>query len=285
MTGGGIGGHYGHYTCRVAAQVRTGVTDQPFEVRTDVFEGPFDLLLHLILQDEVDLYEVRVGDIVDAYLAELDRMEHLDLEVATEFLLIAATLVHLKSSRLLPSGESLDLDEELALWSERDLLLARLLECQTFKAAAQALERLAGAAGRGLSRVAGPDERYLELVPDFLAGIGADDLRAAFLRAAAVRPTPRVSIQHITDIPISVNEVAADLMERLPGIETVEFRELTEDLETGIEVVVYFLAVLELYKRGLVDVLQATTFGRIAITWTGEADVNQPLVGVDSYEG
>jgi len=89
----------------------------------------------------------------------------------------------------------------------------------------------------------------------------------------------------ITDIPISVNEVAADLMERLPGIETVEFRELTEDLETGIEVVVYFLAVLELYKRGLVDVLQATTFGRIAITWTGEADVNQPLVGVDSYEG
>ncbi len=285
MTGGGIGGHYGHYTCRVAAQVRTGVTDQPFEVRTDVFEGPFDLLLHLILQDEVDLYEVRVGDIVDAYLAELDRMEHLDLEVATEFLLIAATLVHLKSSRLLPSGESLDLDEELALWSERDLLLARLLECQTFKAAAQALERLAGVAGRGLSRVAGPDERYLELVPDFLAGIGADDLRAAFLRAAAVRPTPRVSIQHITDIPISVNEVAADLMERLPGIETVEFRELTEDLETGIEVVVYFLAVLELYKRGLVDVLQATTFGRIAITWTGEADVNQPLVGVDSYEG
>jgi len=285
MTGGGIGGHYGHYTCRVAAQVRTGVTDQPFEVRTDVFEGPFDLLLHLILQDEVDLYEVRVGDIVDAYLAELDRMEHLDLEVATEFLLIAATLVHLKSSRLLPSGESLDLDEELALWSERDLLLARLLECQTFKAAAQALERLAGVAGRGLSRVAGPDERYLELVPDFLAGIGADDLRAAFLRAAAVRPTPRVSIQHITDIPISVNEVAADLMERLPGIETVEFRELTEDLEAGIEVVVYFLAVLELYKRGLVDVLQATTFGRIAITWTGEADVNQPLVGVDSYEG
>ncbi|WP_419850844.1 segregation and condensation protein A [Candidatus Poriferisocius sp.] len=269
----------------MVAEVRTEVSEGPFEVRTEVFEGPFDLLLHLILREEVDLYEVRVGDIVDAYLAELDRMEQLNLEVATEFLLIAATLVQLKSSRLLPDSESLDLDEELALWSERDLLLARLLECQTFKAAAQALEQLAAGAGRGVPRTAGPDERYLELVPDFLEGIGPDDLRAAFLRATAARPTPRVNVQHITDIPISVDEVTADLMARLPEIGTVGFRELTDDLETGIEVVVYFLAVLELYKRGLVDVLQAATFGRIAITWSGEADFDQPLIGVDAYDG
>ncbi|MCY4193846.1 MAG: segregation/condensation protein A [bacterium] len=269
----------------MAAQVRTGVTDQPFEVRTDVFEGPLDLLLHLILQDEVDLYEVRVGDIVDAYLAELDRMEHLDLEVATEFLLIAATLVQLKSSRLLPSGEPLDLDEELSLWSERDLLLARLLECQTFKAAAQALEQLAAVAGRGVPRTAGPDERYLELVPDFLAGIGPCDLRAAFLRAAASRPAPRVDRAHVTDIPFSVNEVATELVARLPGAGTVGFRDLTDGLETGIEVVVYFLAVLELYKRGLVEISQATTFGRIAITWSGQAGLDDPLIAADAYDG
>lgn len=273
------------YTWRVTAQVRTEVLQGPFEVRTEIFEGPFDLLLHLILRDEVDLYEVRVGDIVDAYLAELDRMDQLNLDVATEFLLIAATLVQLKSSRLLPDSESLDLDEELALWSERDLLLARLLECQTFKAAAQALEQLAAVAGRGLPRTAGPDERYLELVPDFLEGIVPGDLRAAFLRATAARPAPQVDIRHITDIPISVDEVAADLMARLPDIGTVGFRELTDDLETGIEVVVYFLAVLELYKRGLVDVLQATTFGRITITWSGEAGFDDALVGVDAYEG
>lgn len=254
-------------------------------MRTEIFEGPFDLLLHLILRDEVDLYEVMVGDIVDAYLAELDRMEHLNLEAATEFLLIAATLVQLKSSRLLPDSESLDLDEELALWSERDLLLARLLECQTFKAAAAALEQLAALAGRGFPRTAGPDERYLDLVPDFLDGIGPDDLRAAFLRATASRPTPRVDIAHVTDIPISVDEVAADLVARLPDIGTVGFRELTEDLATGIEVVVYFLAVLELYKRGMVEVSQASTFGRIAITWSGEDDLVDPLVGVDAYEG
>ena len=269
----------------MTAQVRTEVFEGPFEVRTEVFEGPFDLLLHLILRDEVDLYEVRVGDIVDAYLAELDRMEHLDLEVATEFLLIAATLVQLKSSRLLPDSEPLDLDEELALWSERDLLLARLLECQTFKAAAQAFEQLAAVAGRGLPRTAGPDERYLELVPDFLEGIGPDELRAALLRATASRPAPRVDVKHITDIPITVDEVTNDLLKWLPEVGTVGFRELTDDLETGIEVVVYFLAVLELYKRGLVDVLQATTFGRIAITWSGEAESAEPLVGVDAYEG
>ena len=255
------------------------------EVRTEVFEGPFDLLLHLILRDEVDLYEVMVGDIVDAYLAELDRMDNLNLEVATEFLLIAATLVQLKSSRLLPDSDLLDLDEELALWSERDLLLARLLECQTFKAAAAALEQMASMAGRSYSRVAGPDERYLDLVPDFLEGIGPDDLRAAFVRATTARPTPRVDIAHVTDIPISVDEVTAELVARLPDIGTVGFRELTEELATGIEVVVYFLAVLELYKRGMVEVSQASTFGNIAITWSGEADLAEPLVGVDAYEG
>ena len=269
----------------MTAQVRTEVSDGPFEVRTEVFEGPLDLLLHLILRDEVDLYEIKVGDIVDAYLGELDRMEHLNLGVATEFLLIAATLVQLKSSRLLPDSDALDLDEELSLWSERDLLLARLLECQTFKAAAQALEKLAVVAGRGYSRRCGPDERYLDLVPDFLEGIGPDDLRAAFLRATATRSTPKVGIDHITDIPISVDEVAAELVDRLAGIGRVGFRELTEDLETRIEVVVYFLAVLEMFKRGLVEISQATTFGHIAITWTGEAEVDGPLAGVDAYEG
>ena len=104
-----------------------------YEVTTPVYEGPFDLLLHLILREQVDLYEVSLAAIVDAYLAELERIQSLDLDVATEFLLIAATLVELKARRLLPGRDDVDLDEELALWEERDLLLARLLECKTFK--------------------------------------------------------------------------------------------------------------------------------------------------------
>jgi segregation and condensation protein A len=103
-----------------------------YEVQTPVYDGPFDLLLHLILRQEVDLFEVSLSTIVDAYLTELERMETLDLEVATEFLLIAATLVELKTRRLLPGPAELELDEELLRFEERDLLLARLLECMTF---------------------------------------------------------------------------------------------------------------------------------------------------------
>ena len=114
----------------------------PYAVQTSVFEGPFDLLLHLILREQVDLYEVSLSAIVDAYLVELERFEVLDLDIATEFLLIAATLVELKARRLLPDEGDVDLDDELALWEERDLLIARLLECKTFKDAAVVLQRL-----------------------------------------------------------------------------------------------------------------------------------------------
>src|SRR4051794_21154741 len=133
-----------------------------YEVQTPVFEGPLDLLLHLILREQVDIYEVSLTRVVDAYLVELDRMRVVDLDVATEFLLIAATLVELKSRRLLPSGDDVELDEEFALWEERDLLLARLLECKTFKDAARALERMSTVAGRSYPRTAGLEERFLD---------------------------------------------------------------------------------------------------------------------------
>ena len=130
----------------------------PYEVHTPVFDGPFDLLLHLILREQVDLYEINLNEIVDAYLGELDRMEQLDLEVATEFLLIAATLVELKARRLLPDDDEIDLDDELGLWEERDLLLARLVECKTFKDAALILRQLTAVAARSYPRQCGPVE-------------------------------------------------------------------------------------------------------------------------------
>ena len=135
-----------------------------YPVQTPVFEGPFDLLLHLILREQVDLYEVQLSSIVDAYLLELEKMteseDGLDLELATEFLLIAATLVELKTRRLLPNAESVDLDEELALWEERDLLLARLVECKTFKDAALILRQLTAVAARSYPRQCGPVEEH-----------------------------------------------------------------------------------------------------------------------------
>src|SRR5882724_10299929 len=135
----------------------------PYAVQTPVFEGPLDVLLHLITKQQVELYEVSISTIVDGFLAHLDRMQReaeenelrLDLETVTEFLLITATLVQLKTQRLLPGREDVDLDEELALWEERDLLLARLVECKTFKDAAVVLAHLASMAARSAPRRAG----------------------------------------------------------------------------------------------------------------------------------
>ena len=155
----------------------------PYDVQTPVFEGPFDLLLHLILREQVDLYEISLAAIVDAYLAELGAMEALDLEIATEFLLIAATLVELKAKRLLPNDGDIDLDDELALWEERDLLIARLLECKTFKDAADVLAPPLAEAARSYPRTAGLEDRFLDLAPDLLEGVDVADLRAAYLRA------------------------------------------------------------------------------------------------------
>src|SRR5205085_7416378 len=159
-----------------AAQGPGSLRPVPYEVSTPVFEGPFDLLLHLITSEQVDVYEISLSRIVDGYLAELDRMEHLDLDMATEFLLIAATLIELKTRRLLPGRDDIDLDDELLLYEERDLLLARLLECKTFKDAAAELDRMARIAGRSHPRMAGLEERFIDVAPDILAGVTAVDL-------------------------------------------------------------------------------------------------------------
>jgi len=257
-----------------------------YEVNTPVFEGPFDLLLHLILREQVDLYEIKLSEIVDAYLVELAGMERLDLEVATEFLLIASTLVELKARRLLPIDNEIDLDDELGLWEERDLLLARLVECKTFKDAALVLRRLSADAARSYPRRCGPlEDHFLRLAPDLLENTTPDDVRAAYLRATAPKPVIRVDLSHITPIKITVGEAVEELLDELPRVGRASFRELTADLVDRIEVVVRFLAVLELFKQGLVELDQAATFGEISVVWTGGEDVQAGAIPVDIYEG
>lgn len=261
----------------------------PYAVATPVFEGPFDLLLHLILREQVDVYEVSLARIVDEFLAELGRLQDLDLDVTTEFLLIAATLVELKARRLLPGDNAVDLDDELALWEERDLLLARLIECKTFKDTAAALARLAALAARSVPRRVGPEERFAELAPDLLAGVTPAQLRAAFLRATAPKPQPRIDLDHVAPLRASVTDAVAELAEELPRLGTVTFRRLTGALAERLEVVVRFLAVLELFKQGLVDLHQPARFGDITIRWLGEEHLDGPLLAdlaaVDAYDG
>jgi segregation and condensation protein A len=255
------------------------------DVQTPVFEGPFDLLLHLILREQVELYDVPLAAIVDAYLAELAKLEQLDLDITTEFLLIAATLVELKARRMLPGVDDGELDEELAMWEERDLLLARLVECKTFKDAALVLERLHAAAARSVPRACGPDERYIDLTPDALEGVSPERLRQAFLRAMVPKPAPRVDLFHVNNVKASVIDAVEELLDELPRVGRITFRELTDAFVEKLEIVVRFLAVLELFKQGQIDVQQATSFGDIEIVWLGAGARGADLELVDLYEG
>ena len=259
-----------------------------YAVSTPVFEGPFDLLLHLISNQQVDVHEISLTGIVEGFFGQLEHLEHLDLDQSSEFLLIAAILIELKARRLLPQPEGVDLDDEFALWEERDLLLARLLECKTFKDAAGALSGLAAAAALSWPRRVGPDERFAGLVPDLLAGVDPMRLKRAFERATAPRPAPLVDLSHVTPIRFSVADAVLELCHELPRVGRVTFRRLTADLVERVDVVVHFLAILELYKQGLVELEQAMTFGDLAITWTGQAPpaaADLAMAGADAYEG
>ena len=263
----------------------------PYTVSTPVFEGPFDLLLHLINRQQVDLWEVSLASIVDAYVETLAEMQAaLDLEVATEFLLIAAVLLELKARRLLPGREDIELEEELALWEERDLLLARLLECKTFKDAAASLSRSMETAARSWPRHAGLDpefdERFTRLVPDVLVGVTGDQLAEAMNRMLTPKPQARVLLDHVAPVRASVRDAVEELLDELPRAGRITFARLTSGLVERLEVIVRFLALLELYKQGAVELDQPITFGQLEVVWLGAPDGAGADFGLaEEYEG
>ena len=239
-----------------------------FEVSTPVFEGPFDLLLHLILKEEVDLWEISLARIVDEFCAEVEKMERVDLDGATEFLLIAATLVELKARRLLPGPDEVELDEELARFEERDLLLARLLECKTFQDAARVIDLRIKDAARSIARTAGPEEPFRSLAPDPLESVPLPALLAAAKRALEPKPEPpevRTDADHVAPIRASVRDAIETVLALLPDARPISFRELATGAGPKLEVIVRFLAVLELYKQGVVDLDQAGSFGDLVV--------------------
>jgi segregation and condensation protein A len=243
-----------------------------FEVATPVYDGPFDLLLHLILKEEVDIHEVSLTRIVEAYLEEIQRMQMLDLDVATEFLLIASTLV--------------ELDEELAMWSERDLLLARLLDCKTFKDVASVFSQLTERASLSFPRRSGPDERFADLLPDMLDGVTPLRLQRAYLRVTQPKPPTSIDLFHVAPIRASVADALMEMLETLPKLGKVTFRQITEAIYDRIEVVVRFLAILELYKQGRVSLEQSDRFGEIEVQWTAGDDTGfEAVLQIDDYEG
>lgn len=253
-----------------------------YAVSTPTFDGPFDLLLHLILREEVDIHEISLSNIVTAYLEEVSKMPTVDLDLATEFLLIAATLIELKTRRLLPGKDDGDLDEELALWEERDLLLARLLDCKTFKDVASVFSDLVSRADLSFPRMAGPEERFASLMPDLLEGVSPLRLQRAYLRAAAQKPPKVIGLEHVAPIRASVAEALVTVSDRLRIDGKTTFRRLVNGITDRIEIVVRFLAILELFKQGRVDLGQVERFGEIEVIWLG---LEQDGVVTDNYEG
>lgn len=225
-----------------------------YEVRLEVFEGPFDLLLQLITRRKLDVTEVGLAEITADFLAHLTGLEEMDLETATRFLVVAATLVELKAARLLPAEERDELDDLLG--EARDLLYARLLEYRAFRGAARVLEhRLLRHQGYQAREVP-PESWILRLVPDTPLPVDAAGLAA--LAAAATSPTPldRVDLSHIRKSYITIREAALAVLDALPRAGTKEeFARLVDGRGRG-DRVVFFLALLELFKLGHVALEQ-----------------------------
>jgi len=256
-----------------------------FVVTTPAFSGPMDLLLHLINSHELDILDIPLSPLVDEYIATVkERLPEVDVEELSGFLLVAAILLEMKSAQLLPGRREGDADEEFIGWEERDVLLARLLELRTYAALADSFVSLFDAASRRVSRVAGLNEGFTVEAPDLLAGVAPSQIAAAYLRAVADKPTPSVTLHHVTVDAVTVADTVRSLVEWLPARGRLTFRELTAALTERIEIIVHFLAVLELCKTGHVSLGQGSTFGELEIEWVPDGDVLS-LEMVDVYEG
>ncbi len=256
-----------------------------FAVHLDVFEGPFDLLLSLIAKHKLDVTEVALSQVTDEFIAHIRAAGAAwDLGQATEFLVVAATLLDLKAARLLPAGE-VDDEEDVALLEARDLLFARLLQYRAYKEAAAILGGLMAAETRRVPRAVSLEPRFAAAVPDVLIGIGLDQFAALAVRALTPREAPVVAVDHVHAPRVSVREQAVLLAARLAAAGAASFRALVADCTETVEVVARFLALLELYREGHVAFEQIVPLGDLQCRWTGQEAPASAYLAVEEYDG
>jgi segregation and condensation protein A len=256
-----------------------------FAVHLDVFEGPFDLLLSLIAKHKLDVTEVALSRVTDEFIAHIRAAGPAwDLGQATEFLVVAATLLDLKAARLLPAGE-VDDEEDVALLEARDLLFARLLQYRAYKEAATILSGLFAEEARRVPRAVSLEPRFAAAVPDVLIGIGLDQFAALAVRALTPREPLAVSVDHVHQVRVSVREQAILLARRLAEAGTTSFRALVADCRETIEVVARFLALLELFREGHVTFEQIVPLGDLQCRWTGSEAGPSVYLAVEEYDG
>jgi segregation and condensation protein A len=256
-----------------------------FTVKLTNFEGPFDLLLQLIGKHKLDVTEIALSKVTDEFIAHLRALgSELDLDQASEFLVVASTLLDLKAARLLPAAD-VDDEEDLELLEARDLLFARLLQYKAYKQAAAFLREREAEAARRFPREAGLEQRFADLVPEVILDLTPEQFAAVAARALAPKAPEVVSVSHLHAPAVSVAEQLLVVRNHLVRSGTASFRALTADCGHTLEVVARFLALLELYRQQRVVFEQLTPLGELHVRWTGgeasDDDAPPPDGGAD----
>ncbi|MFM2175101.1 MAG: hypothetical protein RLZZ527_177 [Actinomycetota bacterium] len=243
-----------------------------FSVKLDNFDGPFDLLLQLISRHKMDITEVAIASVTDEFIAHIRALEGTEegwkLDQATEFLVVAATLLDLKAARLLPSGE-VDDEADLALLEARDLLFARLLQYRAFKEIAAILADRIAIQERTFARSVALDPIFAALLPEVLIGVTPERFAAIANRVLTPKTAPTLSTEHLHLPMVSVTAEANHVIASLRRSKSLTFRALVADASNTLVVVARFLALLELYKEGQIRFEQVMALGELQVTWTG----------------
>ena len=243
-----------------------------FSVHLDNFDGPFDLLLQLISRHKMDITEISLSLVTDEFIAFIRALEASGegwrLDQATEFLVVAATLLDLKAARLLPSGE-VDDEEDLALLEARDILFARLLQYRAFKEIAATFSERISMADKFFPRVVALDPTLSALLPEVLIGVGPQRFAAIAERVLTPKAAPVVSVEHLHLALVSVAEESRVVVEALRRSKSMSFRNLVSDAENTMVIVARFLALLDLYRQGVLRFDQVMALGELQISWTG----------------
>lgn len=256
-----------------------------FHVALDVFEGPFDLLLTLIGKHELDITDIALSTVTDEFISYLKDLQSADeLEAASQFLVVAATLLDLKIAGLLPQGELVDA-EEVALLEARDLLFARLLQYRAFKeASAWFADRFAAESGRH-ARSVRLEEKYRRRTPELRWTLGLEDFAALAALALAPKEIPVVGVEHLHAPPVSIREQAEHVVRMLRSRGPATFRQLIADADAKGVVVARFIAVLELYRHAAVSFQQDEPLGDLVVSWDAANWTQESLATLGSDYG
>ena len=245
-----------------------------FSLHLDNFDGPFDLLLQLISRHKMDITDIALGTVTDEFISYIKQLENSengwDLDKTTEFLVVAATLLDLKAAKLLPSGQ-IDDEADLALLEARDLLFARLLQYRAFKELSAIFAERIEREEKSFARLVALEPHFAQLLPEVLIGVGSQRFAAIANRVLTPKTNPTFSIEHIHRPLVSVAEQALKVVEHLRRASRVTFRALIADADSTLVVVARFLALLELYKEGVVRFEQVISLGELQISWVGTA--------------